>query len=331
MFEPKPEQRYDSSLEVVLFARASNKPRLVSSAFQASLLECGFFYGGFLIPPSSPAFRWELFLSDRPVSQSDLRVLPTRGSILETFSNALCYVGKSNILTTLYVVSLTMMLWRARGAMCGIEKAHHITASFKSRTPIDLSSGCPIQNLFYLQPLWLPSLFCLKTHCNLPCLPQTLSINQNFDRDSQTKAFPKRLDADTSATSTRFRRRGRYTSRGIGLFEGAVTKVGKTLLRREEVIATCCASESGIRSAWAERVTTLWASYPTTDMGKLKMKISKAELEATKKKKRDKQATAKGGAFSAMDKGEEHPTSTVVVEPSSLPIAISSGESPPLK
>ncbi|KAF3438536.1 hypothetical protein FNV43_RR21298 [Rhamnella rubrinervis] len=64
-------------------------------------------------------------------------------------------------------------------------------------------------------------------------------------------------------------------------------------------------------------------------MGKLKMKISKAELEATKKKKKDKQAAAKGGASSASDKGER-PTLNVV-EPSSLPIAIPSGDSPPPK
>ncbi|KAF3451247.1 hypothetical protein FNV43_RR07342 [Rhamnella rubrinervis] len=44
------------------------------------------------------------------------------------------------------------------------------------------------------------------------------------------------------------------------------------------------------------------------DMGKLKMKISKAELEATKKKKKDKQAAAKGGMSSQTDKGEERPT-----------------------
>ncbi|KAF3457943.1 hypothetical protein FNV43_RR02604 [Rhamnella rubrinervis] len=75
----------------------------------------------------------------------------------------------------------------------------------------------------------------------------------------------------------------------------------------------------------------LWASYPAADMGKLKMKISKAELEATKKKKRDKQAAAKGGASSQTDKGEERPTSMVVVEPSSLPITIPSGDSPPSK
>ncbi|KAF3453872.1 hypothetical protein FNV43_RR04313 [Rhamnella rubrinervis] len=67
------------------------------------------------------------------------------------------------------------------------------------------------------------------------------------------------------------------------------------------------------------------------DMGKLKMKISKAELEATKKKKKDKQAAAKGGASSASDKGQERPTLNVVVEPSSLPIAIPSGDSPPPK
>ncbi|KAF3455856.1 hypothetical protein FNV43_RR00498 [Rhamnella rubrinervis] len=65
-------------------------------------------------------------------------------------------------------------------------------------------------------------------------------------------------------------------------------------------------------------------------MGK-KMKISKAELEATKKKKKDKQAAAKGGVSSASDKGQERPTLNVVVEPSSLPIAIPSGDSPPPK
>ncbi|KAF3438529.1 hypothetical protein FNV43_RR21291 [Rhamnella rubrinervis] len=73
------------------------------------------------------------------------------------------------------------------------------------------------------------------------------------------------------------------------------------------------------------------ASYPAADMGKLKMKISKAELEATKKKKKDKQAAAKGGVSSASDKGQERPTLNVVVEPSSLPIAIPSGDSPPPK
>ncbi|KAF3443348.1 hypothetical protein FNV43_RR13030 [Rhamnella rubrinervis] len=69
--------------------------------------------------------------------------------------------------------------------------------------------------------------------------------------------------------------------------------------------------EGCIRLLYGVPTNPLWASYPATDMGKLKMKISKAELEATKKKKRDKQAAAKGGAFSQTDKGEERPTSTL--------------------
>ncbi|KAF3435482.1 hypothetical protein FNV43_RR22571 [Rhamnella rubrinervis] len=60
----------------------------------------------------------------------------------------------------------------------------------------------------------------------------------------------------------------------------------------------------------------------------LKMKISKAEQEATKKKKKDKQTAAKGKASSQTDKGEERLFSMVVGEPSSLPIAIPSGDSP---
>ncbi|KAF3441161.1 hypothetical protein FNV43_RR15072 [Rhamnella rubrinervis] len=89
--------------------------------------------------------------------------------------------------------------------------------------------------------------------------------------------------------------------------------------------------EGCIKLLYGMPTDPLWTSYPVTDMGKLKMKISKAELEATMKKKRDKQAAAKGGASSQTDKGEERPTSTVVVEPSSLPIAIPSGDSPPSK
>ncbi|KAF3454494.1 hypothetical protein FNV43_RR04941 [Rhamnella rubrinervis] len=76
------------------------------------------------------------------------------------------------------------------------------------------------------------------------------------------------------------------------------------------------------------RKPTSWASYPAADMGKLKMKISKAELEATKKKKKDKQAAAKGGVSSASDKGQERPTLNVVVEPDSTN-RYSSGDSPP--
>ncbi|KAF3431840.1 hypothetical protein FNV43_RR26576 [Rhamnella rubrinervis] len=78
-------------------------------------------------------------------------------------------------------------------------------------------------------------------------------------------------------------------------------------------------------------IDPLWASYPATDMGKLKMRISNADLEATKKKKKDKQATSKGGASSQTDKGEERPCTMVAVEPSALPIAIPSGDSPPSK
>ncbi|KAF3457974.1 hypothetical protein FNV43_RR02636 [Rhamnella rubrinervis] len=89
--------------------------------------------------------------------------------------------------------------------------------------------------------------------------------------------------------------------------------------------------EGCIRLLYGVPTDPLWASYPAADMGKLKMKISKAELEATKKKKKDKQAAAKGGASSASDKGQERPTLNVVVEPSSLPIAIPSGDSPPPK
>ncbi|KAF3443391.1 hypothetical protein FNV43_RR13073 [Rhamnella rubrinervis] len=86
--------------------------------------------------------------------------------------------------------------------------------------------------------------------------------------------------------------------------------------------------EGCIRLLYGVPTDPLWASYPAADMGKLKMKISKAELEATKKKKKDKQAAAKGGASLASDKGQECPTLNVVVEPSSLPIAIPSGDSP---
>ncbi|KAF3445810.1 hypothetical protein FNV43_RR10987 [Rhamnella rubrinervis] len=89
--------------------------------------------------------------------------------------------------------------------------------------------------------------------------------------------------------------------------------------------------EGCIRLLYSVPTDPLWASYPIADMGKLKMKISKANLEATKKKKKDKQAAAKGGESSQTDKGEERPTSMVVVEPSSLPIAIPSGDSPPSK
>ncbi|KAF3457344.1 hypothetical protein FNV43_RR02001 [Rhamnella rubrinervis] len=89
--------------------------------------------------------------------------------------------------------------------------------------------------------------------------------------------------------------------------------------------------EGCIRLLYGVPTDPLWASYPAADMGKLKMKISKAELEAIKKKKKDKQAAAKGGTSSQTDKGEERPTSMVVVEPSFLPIAIPSGDSPPSK
>ncbi|KAF3455789.1 hypothetical protein FNV43_RR00431 [Rhamnella rubrinervis] len=86
--------------------------------------------------------------------------------------------------------------------------------------------------------------------------------------------------------------------------------------------------EDCIRLLYGMPTDPLWASYPAADMGKLKMKISKAELEATKKKKKDKQAAAKGGASSTTDKGQERPALNVIVEPSSLPIAIPSGDSP---
>ncbi|KAF3443157.1 hypothetical protein FNV43_RR17078 [Rhamnella rubrinervis] len=89
--------------------------------------------------------------------------------------------------------------------------------------------------------------------------------------------------------------------------------------------------EGCIRLLYGMPTDPLWASYPAADMGKLKMKISKAELEATKKKKKEKQAATKGGASSTMDKGQERPTLNIVVESSSLPIAISSGDSPPSK
>ncbi|KAF3454116.1 hypothetical protein FNV43_RR04563 [Rhamnella rubrinervis] len=65
--------------------------------------------------------------------------------------------------------------------------------------------------------------------------------------------------------------------------------------------------------------------------GPLERADSPRDREATKKKKKDKQAAAKGGASSASDKGQERPTLNVVVEPSSLPIAIPSGDSPPPK
>ncbi|KAF3438491.1 hypothetical protein FNV43_RR21253 [Rhamnella rubrinervis] len=60
--------------------------------------------------------------------------------------------------------------------------------------------------------------------------------------------------------------------------------------------------EGCIRLLYGVPTDPLWASYPAADLGKLKMKISKAELEATKKKKKDKQAATKGGASSQTTK-----------------------------
>ncbi|KAF3455752.1 hypothetical protein FNV43_RR00394 [Rhamnella rubrinervis] len=108
----------------------------------------------------------------------------------------------------------------------------------------------------------------------------------------------------------------------------------RALLKTKTKSLLSILSEDSFRSAgllYGVPTDPLWTSYPAADMGKLKMKISKAELEATKKKKRDKQAAAKGDASSQTDIGEEHPTFMVVVEPSSLPIAIPSGDSPPTK
>ncbi|KAF3443266.1 hypothetical protein FNV43_RR12948 [Rhamnella rubrinervis] len=67
----------------------------------------------------------------------------------------------------------------------------------------------------------------------------------------------------------------------------------RTLLRTKTKSLLSILSEDSFRSArllYGMATDPLWASYPAADMGKLKMKISKAELEATKKKKRDKQA-----------------------------------------
>ncbi|KAF3441544.1 hypothetical protein FNV43_RR15458 [Rhamnella rubrinervis] len=86
-----------------------------------------------------------------------------------------------------------------------------------------------------------------------------------------------------------------------------------------------------IRLLYGVPTDHLWASYPTINMGKLKMKISKAKLEAIKRKKKDKQSALKGGASSQADKGEERPNTMVSVQQSSLPIVIPCGDSSPSK
>ncbi|KAF3455413.1 hypothetical protein FNV43_RR00038 [Rhamnella rubrinervis] len=70
--------------------------------------------------------------------------------------------------------------------------------------------------------------------------------------------------------------------------------------------------EGCIRLLYGVPTDPLWASYLAADMGKLKMKISKAELEATKKKKKDKQAAMKGGASTQTDRGEELEDSSTI-------------------
>ncbi|KAF3445961.1 hypothetical protein FNV43_RR11138 [Rhamnella rubrinervis] len=146
-----------------------------------------------------------------------------------------------------------------------------------------------------------------------------------------------------------------YTRRRIRLFEDALTsdkgwKDHYFFLKREGLCDPVGTSESRICSAWTERgyLEAAEQSFEDEDPSTEQteeipegipllilevpyLHISKAELEATKKKKRDKQVAGKGGASSQTDKGEEHPTFTVVVEPSSLPIVIPSGDSPPSK
>ncbi|KAF3455866.1 hypothetical protein FNV43_RR00508 [Rhamnella rubrinervis] len=74
--------------------------------------------------------------------------------------------------------------------------------------------------------------------------------------------------------------------------------------------------EGYIRLLYGVSTDPLWASYPTVDIGKLKMKISNAELEATKKKKKDKQAASKGEVFQPPNpnsrRGEREANSTDV-------------------
>ncbi|KAF3436655.1 hypothetical protein FNV43_RR19402 [Rhamnella rubrinervis] len=60
--------------------------------------------------------------------------------------------------------------------------------------------------------------------------------------------------------------------------------------------------EDYIRLLYDMSTDPMWASYPAVDMDKLKMKISKAELEAMKKKKKEKQAASNSGGSSQTDK-----------------------------
>ncbi|KAF3454062.1 hypothetical protein FNV43_RR04509 [Rhamnella rubrinervis] len=124
-----------------------------------------------------------------------------------------------------------------------------------------------------------------------------------------------------------------YARRQIRLFEDATTSYkgwkDRYFFIKREALEGATSEQQAEQSSEEEDPSTQQSEQIPEGIPLPMLEISKVELEAMKKKKKDKQAASKGGVSSQANKGEERPNNMVVIQPSSLPIAIPSSDSSP--
>ncbi|KAF3455871.1 hypothetical protein FNV43_RR00513 [Rhamnella rubrinervis] len=87
-----------------------------------------------------------------------------------------------------------------------------------------------------------------------------------------------------------------------------------------------------MRLLYGELTDPLWASYPTVDMGKMKVAAPTAEQLAEKERKRkEKKAARKAGGSGPNKQSKPTPGGTITVQPKDLRVAAAADKSPPHK
>ncbi|KAF3432428.1 hypothetical protein FNV43_RR27168 [Rhamnella rubrinervis] len=90
--------------------------------------------------------------------------------------------------------------------------------------------------------------------------------------------------------------------------------------------------EGCIRLLYSEPTDPLWASYPTVDMGKMKVAAPTAEQLAEKERKRkEKKAARKASGSGPNKQSEPTPGGTITVQPKDLRVAAAADKSSPHK
>ncbi|KAF3446504.1 hypothetical protein FNV43_RR11683 [Rhamnella rubrinervis] len=169
------------------------------------------------------------------------------------------------------------------------------------------SLGLKVLHLSILKNPAHPSTFGLTSPARRAKRGDTLSTLE--DKSGCSKMLPPGIRAGKTATSSSRGKSVRYwpalegaTSEQSCEEEGPSTQQSEQIPKGIPIpilkVPYLHILKGCIRLLYGVPTNPLSASYPAADIGKLKMKISQAELEATKKKKKDKQAASKDGASS---------------------------------